>query len=51
MQEYKAYIVEQYGRMLKQFDTVDEACSYIETNKISHAEVYDNKGDLVCFYS
>lgn len=49
-QEYKAFVVEQYGRVIAQFDTEEEACAYIERNQVSHAEVYDNQGDLVCFY-
>ena len=49
--QYKSFIVEQHGVPVASFDTVDEACSYIEANKLSKAEVYDCKGDLVCFYS
>lgn len=50
MTEYKAFVVEQYGRPIGEFNTIDEACAYIEKNQVSHAEVYDCKGDLVCFY-
>lgn len=49
--QYKSFIVEQHGMPIASFDTVDEACAYIEANKLSKAEVYDNKGELVCFYS
>ena len=48
----KAYIVEApRGVPLASFDTEAEACDFIEKNKISRAEVYDLKGDLVCFYA
>ena len=45
------FIVEQFGREVGTFKTEEEACAYIEANKISKAEVYDHKGNLVCFYA
>ena len=44
------FTVKQYGREVASFKTEAEACNYIETNKLSRAEVYDSAGTLVCFY-
>lgn len=44
------FIVKQFNREVASFKTEAEAYAYIETNKISRAEVRDAKGELVCFY-
>lgn len=45
------FVIEIKGKIIKECNTLEEAQKFVEQNIKEKAEIYDNKGRLVCFYN